>query len=225
MGANAQTSVPLFVANSVLTAAQQNISAATGVPVFATTVTRDAAFGGSNKVLAEGQFCYLESTNATQYYDGAAWQAVAGGKIAQVVSSILDTTFTTTSGTMTDSGLTVSITPTLNTSKVLVMVQLNGASDASTNFFGNLVRTSTAIDIGAVASLRSTITFFGESNFMEFMGATFLDSPATTSATTYKVQVRTQGAGNVYVNRRATDNDDATRPRVASTITVMEVLA
>ena len=57
MGANAQTSVPLFVANNVLTAAQQNISAATGVPVFATTVTRDAAFGGSNKALAEGQLC------------------------------------------------------------------------------------------------------------------------------------------------------------------------
>jgi len=77
MGANAQTSVPLFVANSVLTAAQQNISAATGVPVFATTVTRDAAFGGSNKVLAEGQLCYLESTNVVQYYDGAAWVAVS----------------------------------------------------------------------------------------------------------------------------------------------------
>ncbi len=76
MGANAQTSVPLFVANSVLTAAQQNISAATGIPVFSTTVTRDAAFGGSNKVLAEGQLCYLESTDVVQYYSGAAWASV-----------------------------------------------------------------------------------------------------------------------------------------------------
>ena len=76
MGANAQTSVPLFVANTVLTAQQQNISAATGVPVFATTVTRDAAFGGSNKALAEGQLCYLSSTNVVQYYDGAAWATV-----------------------------------------------------------------------------------------------------------------------------------------------------
>jgi hypothetical protein len=76
MGANAQTSVPLFVANSVLTAAQQNISAATGVPVFATTVTRDAAFGGSNKVLAEGQLCYIEASDVVQYYTGAAWATV-----------------------------------------------------------------------------------------------------------------------------------------------------
>jgi len=85
MGANAQTSVPLFVANTVLTASQQNISAATGVPVFATTVTRDAAFGGSNKVLAEGQLCYLESTDVVQYYTGSAWATVgpatAGGLV------------------------------------------------------------------------------------------------------------------------------------------------
>jgi len=43
---------------------------------FATTVTRDAAFGGANKALAEGQTCYLESTNVVQYYDGAAWATV-----------------------------------------------------------------------------------------------------------------------------------------------------
>ena len=72
MGVNAQTSVPLFVANTVLTAAQQNTSAATGVPVFATTVTRDAAFGGSNKVLAQGQMAFVE-TAGLQFYNGTAW--------------------------------------------------------------------------------------------------------------------------------------------------------
>jgi hypothetical protein len=74
---NEQTSVPLFASGEVLTAANMNISAGTGVPVFATTVTRDAAFGGtSEKVLAEGQLCYLSSTNVVQYYDGAAWATV-----------------------------------------------------------------------------------------------------------------------------------------------------
>jgi hypothetical protein len=78
MGANAQTSVPTFTAGEVLTAANMNISARTGIPVFADATARDAAFGGTGeKTLAEGQFAYLESTNATQYYDGAAWQAVA----------------------------------------------------------------------------------------------------------------------------------------------------
>jgi len=85
MGANAQTTVQKFVDGAVLTAAQQNTSAATGVPVFATTVTRDAAFGGANKVLAEGQTCYLESTNVVQYYDGAAWATVGPAAAAALV--------------------------------------------------------------------------------------------------------------------------------------------
>ena len=77
MGANAVTTVPVYTAGEVLTAADMNITNS-GIPVFATTVTRDAAFGGTGeKTLAEGQFAYLESTNTTQYYDGAAWQSVS----------------------------------------------------------------------------------------------------------------------------------------------------
>ena len=76
MGANAQTSVPLFTAGEILTAANQNISAGTGIPVFATTATRDAAFGGTGeKVLADGQFCYLEvAPKRFQVYNGTGWQ-------------------------------------------------------------------------------------------------------------------------------------------------------
>jgi hypothetical protein len=76
MGANATTSVPVYASGEVLTAANLNITNS-GIPVFATTVTRDAAFGGTGeKTLAEGQFAYIEATNTTQYYDGAAWQSV-----------------------------------------------------------------------------------------------------------------------------------------------------
>jgi len=95
---NEQTSVPLFVANTVLTASQQNLSAGTGVPVFATTVTRDAAFGGSNKALAEGQLCYLSSTNVVQYYDGAAWATVGpatSGALVRVGGGTLSGSSTT----------------------------------------------------------------------------------------------------------------------------------
>ena len=93
--ANEQTSVPLYAAAEVLTAANMNISAGTGVPVFATTVTRDAAFGGAGeKVLAEGQLCYLSSTNVVQYYDGAAW-ATVGPASAGALTFISSTAFTT----------------------------------------------------------------------------------------------------------------------------------
>jgi hypothetical protein len=79
MGANAQTTVPTFVASQVLTADQMNQSARTGVPVFADSSARDAGFGGTGeKVLAEGQLCYLEDANVVQYYDSASWNAIGG---------------------------------------------------------------------------------------------------------------------------------------------------
>jgi hypothetical protein len=76
MGANAVTTVPVYTAGEILTAADLNITNS-GIPVFATTVTRDAAFGGTGeKTLAEGQFAYIEATDTTQYYDGASWVQV-----------------------------------------------------------------------------------------------------------------------------------------------------
>lgn len=90
MGANAQATVPTFTAAQVLTADQMNQSARTGVPVFADTTARDAAFGGTGeKVLAEGQLCYVENLTGVaqiQYYDGAAWVSLAAGGLAFVTS-------------------------------------------------------------------------------------------------------------------------------------------
>lgn len=81
MGLNAQTSVPDFTAGQILTAAQMT-EVNTGIPVFADTTARDAAFGGTGeKTLAEGQFAYIEATNATQFYDGATWQVANGGLV------------------------------------------------------------------------------------------------------------------------------------------------
>jgi hypothetical protein len=95
---NEQTSVPLFTAGEVLTAANMNISAGTGVPVFTNTTTRDAAFGGAGeKVLAEGQLCYLSDSNIVQYYSGASWATVgpstAGGLV--LISTVTSTTAAT----------------------------------------------------------------------------------------------------------------------------------
>ena len=76
MGANAVTSVPTYVANEVLTAADLNVTNS-GIPVFTNSTTRDAGFGGvGEKTLAQGQFCYLESTGKLQVYTGSAWTNV-----------------------------------------------------------------------------------------------------------------------------------------------------
>jgi len=101
MGANAQTSVPTFTAGEVLTAANMNISARTGVPVFSNTTTRDAGFGGTGeKTLAEGQLCYLEDSNVVQYYDGSTW-ATVGPTAASAMTFI-------TSATLSGSSTTIS---------------------------------------------------------------------------------------------------------------------
>ena len=80
MGANAQIAVPAFTAGQVLTAAQQT-QINTGIPVFATTTTRDAAFGGTGeKVLAQGQYAYIEATSSLMVYSGSAWiNAISSG--------------------------------------------------------------------------------------------------------------------------------------------------
>ena len=105
MGDNAQTSVPKFTSGDVLTAANTNLLS-NGIPVFSGTATRNDAFGGSGeKVLAEGQFAFLEDSNTTQFYDGAAWQPVgttagltlvATGTAAAAASVTVNTCFTTT---------------------------------------------------------------------------------------------------------------------------------
>jgi hypothetical protein len=98
MGANAQTSVPTYVASQVLTAQQLNDSARTGVPVFADTTLRatQRLVAAGEKALAEGQLCYLEDTNKVQYYDGAAWANL--GSVTNVEAFTASGTFTPPAG-------------------------------------------------------------------------------------------------------------------------------
>jgi hypothetical protein len=229
--ANEQTSVPLYAAAEVLTAANMNISAGTGVPVFATTVTRDAAFGGAGeKVLAEGQLCYLSASNIVQYYDGAAWATVGptSSKIAQVVSVLMTASFSTSSTSLIDiTGLSVSITPTLNTSKVLVFYSASGTSSDDANSGNNgvvLVRNSTSLAVstaGSTQNLTGVLTqrLVPATEDNKNVAGSFLDSPATTSATTYKLQGKC-GGGTLYINRSTSAITGS-----VSTLTVMEVLA
>jgi hypothetical protein len=89
MGANATTSVPTYVAGQVLEAADLNITNS-GVPVFADSSARTAAFGGTGeKVLAEGQYSYLEDTNATEVYDGASWVSVGDSGLVLISTTTI----------------------------------------------------------------------------------------------------------------------------------------
>jgi hypothetical protein len=230
MGANAVTTVPVYVAGEVLTAADLNITNS-GIPVFADSTARDNSFGGTGeKVLAEGQFAYIEATDQTQYYSGTSWLAL-GGKLGQVVSTTKTDTFTTTSATFTDiTGLSLSITPSSATSKILVIVNVSTSCDISvTASATRLMRDSTAIAIGDAASLRisaSSSAAPSNVNLQTMESVSFFDSPATTSATTYKMQIASLSSGQTAaVNRSFNDADSAGRTRTVSTITALEILA
>ena len=158
------------------------------------------------------------------------------GKILQVVSTTkTDTSSFSSSSTNTFvdlSGLTVSITPTAASSKILIQFDVSVAVGTGTVHV-RLVRGSTAIAVGDSVSsrLQSTVARRSQSSVYALectpMSMSFLDSPNTTSATTYKLQGTAGSSYNTtyYVNRSSGDTDADYGSRVASSITVMEVAA
>jgi len=160
---------------------------------------------------------------------------LSAGAVLQVVSATkTDTSSSSTTSYADITGLSVSITPSSVNNKVLIMFNTyNGSVLNTTGTLIQLVRNSTTICIGDAASLRPRLSGNsyagdlspGTQNFIGVVSNTFLDSPNTTSATTYKLQFAASGSGTaIYINRTSSDRDAATYdPRTASTITVMEI--
>jgi len=166
MGANAQTTVPTFTASQVLTADQMNQSARTGVPVFATTVTRDAAFGGTGeKTLAEGQMCYIEGTGF-QTYNGSSW--VTWGTSP---SGGLDLVKTQTIGTGVSS---VTVSDAFSSTYDNYKITINGGSASATGYLQlQLGATTTAYYGSHFSGVFDTNAFvaFGMNNAASFLYA------------------------------------------------------
>lgn len=236
MGANAQTSVPAFTAGQVLTAAQVT-QINTGIPVFASSTERDAAFGGAGeKTLAEGQMAYLEDTNATQYYDGSAWSAVAGGKILQVQTVTKTDTFSASvaSGASSNvTGLSVSITPSSASSTIYLSGMVYGSTVSLYFIAIDIDRNGTSVINAASPSNRTPSLVSNRSDTgsgtygMGGVPIAVIDSPASTSALTYQVRVVNVSAATrtMYVNRTDDDSDLDDSPRSISTLIAMEVSA
>ena len=128
------------------------------------------------------------------------------GSVLQVVQELDTGNFSTTSSTYVDTNLSASITPISTTSKILVLVSQTGFTGSSMNTTFNLCRGSTVITEAYSQSNTSGYKFAG--NFINY-----LDSPSTTSAVTYKTQIKVT-ASTFYINW-----SNAGR----STITLMEI--
>lgn len=173
-----------------------------------------AAAGSNTLVLptGNGSSGQVLSTNGS---GTLSW--VQGGRILQVVQATYSTLTTTSSSTFADTGLTATITPSSSANKILVTVAHNGCGKYINNtyMFLRLLRGSTTIaDIERTAGATGSTAqvYWGTS------GITYLDSPATTSAVTYKTQFASKN-NNAVIELQS--GDGGINP--VSTITLMEV--
>lgn len=174
-----------------------------------------------------GELSATGTKDATTFLRGDNTFA-SSGKILQVVQTTKTDAFTTTSASFTDlTGLSVAITPSSTSNKVLVMVSSNAANiSGGYNTLMKIVRGSTDIFVGDSAGIRPQATAQYRDNTTNAAGTltfSFLDSPSTTSATTYKVQVKTQTGGTSAINRTSADSNTGEIGRTASSIIAMEV--
>ena len=216
----------------------------TATPTVALDVTGDVKQSGillnSDGTVSNPSISFTNDTNTGLYWIGSDEIGIATGGIQraklgtyglsytggilQVVSTTKSDTFSTTSSSFTDiTGLSVTITPKFATSKILILVSVSrGVSvDALTAF--ELNRDATPIAIAdAGGGTRTTMSaYYGSSSpstQINTLQINHLDSPSSVSAITYKLRMRTDGAGTHWVNR---NNDDGWR--AISSITVMEL--
>ena len=214
-----------FTAGEVLQAADVNdYLMDQSVMVFAGTAARGSAIPSPT----EGMVTYLEDSNAVEVYNGSAFTAVGPGSILQVVSTTKTDTFTTTSSTFVDvTSFSVSITPSSTSSKIFVSYDCQvGSATGSNAAMVKLLRDATPVLVGDVAGSRDSISGAQDANGASTtqVSGQLLDSPSTTSAITYKLQIRSNVSGQlVGFNRSKIDTDSITYGRTASTITLMEV--
>jgi len=156
----------------------------------------------------------------------------ANGGIIQTVHVIKTDAFSsTTSNTFTDiTGLSVTITPSSNSHKLLVITGIYGAADASS---GSTVRitSSSGSAVQADSASNRVLTNGAEAgdnndpshDVNPIHNGSLLFEPATTSAVTIKAQFRMEGGGTFFVNRSESDTNNTGHVRTVSTITVMEI--
>lgn len=156
--------------------------------------------------------------------DGTFAAPASGGAIVKVVAAVKTDTATVT-GTTPATVFSASITPASASNRVAVVAMLNIGQALNNAPLVDILRGSTAIAQGDTAGNRRRITTAINTNLATMMQSVSIvadDLPATTSSTTYNVQISSNSTGSVFLNRSSTDTDSTTFARGASSILLIE---
>ena len=153
------------------------------------------------------------------------------GKILQATQTVKTDTFSqsVSAGSETSAIISLSITPSSSSNKILVIADLS-ASFSDTGVYMKLFRGSTQIALGDSASSRQRVSahlLTDQSFVMSTCSCHFLDSPSTTSSTTYHLKAGhpSPSTTTIFVNRSNDDSNAVQIPRGISTLMLMEVSA
>jgi len=172
------------------------------------------------------------SGDTIEFASGTTVSGLSAGKVLQVVSATKTDTASTTSTSFVSTGLEVTITPSSTSSKILLIATPVIGSQMDNNSGTCFLRDSTAIGIADAASSRSLFASHSQYQYSSYNGEshpiTYLDSPSSTSAITYKVAYKMGNIvnttyGTLYLNRGIYDTDNTNYARSSSTITAMEI--
>jgi hypothetical protein len=166
-------------------------------------------------------------TNA-KLASGAARANFGAGAVLQVVQVVKSDTFSSNSSSFIDvPGISTNITPSSASNRILVLVNIQAATDTGDAPMFRLIRGSTAIAIGdQTQSNWQRASTFGNffSNTIASMSFNFVDTPNSTSSTNYKLQVRNEN-GTSFINRQSSNTNITAHATVISTITLIEIAA
>jgi hypothetical protein len=199
--------------------------------IAGTTVLDLPATSGNVVVDSATQTLTNKSIAATQLTGTIAAARLPTGSVLQVVQTTMTTTASVSGSAWNEiTALATSITPTSASSRILIMPSIDYSASNGYRTGLRLVRNSTEILLGDSAGTRTRASqvgrFFDSANQMVQQGnRIYLDSPATTSATTYRfyLSAETDAGATLYVNRTVSDADGATHFRGTSTVVLMEI--
>lgn len=156
--------------------------------------------------------------------DGTFAAPASGGAIVKVVAAVKTDTATVT-GTTPATVFSASITPASASNRIAIVAMLSVGQATSQATFVDILRGSTAILQGDVAGSRRRITtshYTNQNGQFQSVSVVADDLPATTSSTTYNIQISSNGTGSVFLNRSSTDTDSNLFARGASSILLIE---